>query len=298
MHADETKSDAALVRRLLAAQFPAWADLPVEPVASNGTVNAIYRLGPDMAVRLPRIEGGSKDVATEHRWLPRLAPHLPYAVPAPLGRGAPGEGYPWSWSVCSWLDGTNPSAGSGGTELALELAEFVRALCAVDPMDGPPAYRSEPLASRDTATRGALDALHGVIDTAAAADIWARTLRTPGPEGPPTWVHGDLQPGNVLVSAGRLSAVIDFGCMGLADPAVDLIAGWYLLSAGARRTLREETGADPAAWARGRGWALSIALMELSYYRTSNPVMAATARHVIAEILSDGEDGAGGRRGE
>ncbi|WP_405663675.1 aminoglycoside phosphotransferase family protein [Streptomyces sp. NBC_01166] len=287
MHADETKTDAALVRRLLAAQFPAWADLPVEPVGSHGTVNAIYRLGTDLAVRLPRIEGGSKDVATESRWLPRLAPHLPFAVPTPLAEGVPAEGYPWSWSVCRWLDGTNPAPGAGSSEFAADIAEFVLALRRVETTEGPPAYRSEPLASRDTATRAALDALHGVIDTGAAATAWTDALRAPAPQGPAVWVHGDLQPGNVLVSGGGLSAVIDFGCMGLADPAVDLIAGWYLLRAGARRTFRTRVGADAATWARGRGWALSIALMELSYYRTSNPVMAGTARQVIGEILEE-----------
>lgn len=287
MHVNEVKTDAALVRRLLAAQFPGWAHLRVEPVRSSGTVNAIYRLGTDLAVRLPRIEGGSKDVATEHRWLPRLAPHLPVAVPEPLAQGAPAEGYPWAWSVCRWLDGENPEAGSGSVRLAAELAEFVKALLRVDAGGGPPAYRSEPLESRDAATRGALDALDGVIDTAAAAAAWDEALRAPGRQGAAAWVHGDLQPGNVLLSGGRLSAVIDFGCMGLADPAVDLIAGWYLLTAPARRAFRKELGADDASWARGRGWALSIALMELSYYRNTNPVMAATARHVIGEILDD-----------
>ncbi|MFG2538530.1 aminoglycoside phosphotransferase family protein [Streptomyces sp. NPDC048511] len=288
MHANETKTDAALVRRLLAAQFPAWADLPVEPVRSSGTVNAIYRLGTDLTVRLPRVEGGSRDVATEHRWLPHLAPHLPHAIPAPLAQGVPGEGYPWSWSVCRWLDGTNPPAGAGSAELACDIAEFVLALRHVDTTDGPPAFRSEPLAARDTATRGTLNALHGVIDTGAAADAWSAALRAPAPEGPPVWVHGDLQPGNVLVTDdGRLSAVIDFGCMGLADPAVDLIPAWYLLRADARPTFRTRVGADPATWERARGWALSIALMELSYYRTSNPVMAGTARRVIGEVVGE-----------
>ncbi|MFD6280876.1 aminoglycoside phosphotransferase family protein [Streptomyces sp. NPDC060209] len=295
MHANETDSDAALVRRLLAAQFPAWADLPVERVGSHGTVNAIYRLGAELAVRLPRVEGGSKDVATEHRWLPRLARHLPFAVPVPLAEGVPAEGYPWSWSVCRWIDGDNPAVGSGGAEFAADIAEFVLALRRIDTTDGPPAFRSEPPAARDTATRGALDALHGVIDTGAAAAVWSDALRAPAPQGPPVWVHGDLQPGNVLVSGGRLGAVIDFGCMGVADPAVDLIAGWYLLPAGPRRNFRTRVGADTAEWTRARGWALSVALMELSYYRTSNPVMAATARHVIGEILKEAGQGESAR---
>ncbi|MFE9726893.1 aminoglycoside phosphotransferase family protein [Streptomyces sp. NPDC005794] len=295
MHADETKTDAALVRRLLAAQFPAWAGLPVERVGSHGTVNAIYRLGADLVVRLPRVEGGSKDVAAERHWLPRLAPHLPLAVPVPLAEGVPGEGYPWSWSVCCWIDGDNPAVGSGSAAFAAGIAEFVLALRGVDTTGGPPAFRSEPLAARDAATRGALDTLHGVIDTGAASAVWSDALRAPAPQGPAVWVHGDLQPGNVLVSDGRPGAVIDFGCMGLADPAVDLLAGWYLLPAGARRVFRTRVGADAAEWARGRGWALSVALMELSYYRTSNPVMAETARHVIGEVLGErGRDGGAG----
>ncbi|MFI2783442.1 aminoglycoside phosphotransferase family protein [Streptomyces sp. ALB3] len=287
MHTDGTSTDEALVHRLLAGQFPAWADLPVARVGSHGTVNTIYRLGTDLAVRLPRVEGGSKDVATEHHWLPRLAPHLPVAVPAPLAEGVPAEGYPWSWSVCRWIEGDNPAPGSGDARFAADLADFVLALRRVETAGGPDAYRSEPLAARDTATRDALTALHGVIDTAAAATAWSEALSAPAPGDTAVWVHGDLQPGNVLVSEGRLSAVIDFGCMGLADPAVDLIAGWYLLPAGPRRVFRTEVGADAAQWARGRGWALSVALMELSSYLTSNPVMAETARHVIGEILED-----------
>lgn len=291
MHANERTTDVPLVRRLLAAQFPEWAGLPVEPVDSHGTVNAIYRLGPDLAVRLPRVEGGAGDVHTEHRWLPHLAPHLPLRIPTPVAKGAPGEGYPWAWSVCHWLDGANPGADGGPDPAALAagLAEFVTALRRIDTTEAPPAYRGGPLATRDASTRGALGALHGVIDTTAATAAWTEALRAPDHSGPGVWVHGDLQPGNVLLQEdGRLGAVIDFGCMGVADPAVDLIAGWYLLPTGARSAFRGAVGVDDGSWARGRGWALSIALMELSHYRITNPVMAAHARRVIDEVLSDG----------
>jgi aminoglycoside phosphotransferase (APT) family kinase protein len=108
MHADEADIDISLVRRLLAAQFPHWADLPVEPVDSSGTDNAMYRLGDDMAVRLPRIKGAVGNVDGEQQWMPRLAPLLPVAIPTPLGEGVPGAGYPWKWSVLRWLDGQNP----------------------------------------------------------------------------------------------------------------------------------------------------------------------------------------------
>src|SRR5262249_33151887 len=107
MHTDEIHADAALVRRLLAAQFPQWANLPIEPVRSAGTDHALYRLGADMAVRLPRIDWAAGQAEKEQRWLPRLAPLLPLAIPVPLAQGKPAEGYPWPWSVCRWLDGEN-----------------------------------------------------------------------------------------------------------------------------------------------------------------------------------------------
>ncbi|MER5253897.1 aminoglycoside phosphotransferase family protein [Streptomyces sp. NPDC002855] len=289
MHADEADIDTSLVRRLLAAQFPAWSDLAVEPVDSNGTVNAIYRLGDDMAVRLPRIEGGVEDVQREVRHLPRLAPSLPLAVPAPLGMGEPGEGFPWPWYVYRWLEGENPVVGAVDQPglFAADLAEFVRALQRVDTADAPPAYRRGPLASRDGATREAIARLDGIIDTGAATAAWDAALRAPRWDGPPVWVHADLQPGNLLTADGRLSAVIDFGCMGHGEPAVDLMTAWSLLTADSRPGFRATLDVDDATWARGRGWALSIALIELPYYRTRNPVVARIARHVIGEVLAD-----------
>ncbi|WP_097875606.1 aminoglycoside phosphotransferase family protein [Streptomyces sp. ms184] len=282
--------EPTLVRGLIAAQFPHWADLPVEAVAASGTANAIYRLGADKAVRLPRTEGSAADVATEHRWLPRLAEQLPFPVPLPLAQGTPDKAFPRPWSVCTWLEGTNPAPGDASSSsdlLAADLAEFVLALRRITPEDAPPAYRSEPLASRDPATRKALATLTGIVDAEAVTAAWKQSLSAPPSTATPVWVHGDLQPGNVLVADGRLTAVIDFGCTGLADPAVDLIAAWYLLTAGARQTFRTALAADEATWARGRGWALSIALLELAHYRETNPVMARIAAHVIEEIVGD-----------
>jgi aminoglycoside phosphotransferase (APT) family kinase protein len=289
MHADEVVSDVSLVRRLLADQFPRWAGLPVELVDSAGTVNAVYRLGADMAVRLPRIEQGARDVEREQRWLPRLAPLLPVAIPVPVGTGRPAEGYPWPWSVYSWLDGENPAVGriADPGVLAKDLAAFVAAMHRIDPTDGRPAYRHEHLVTRDAATRDAIEKLRGIVDTGPATAAWEAGLRAPEWPGPAVWVHADLSPGNVLLSGGRLTAVIDFGCAGLGEPAVDLIAAWSLLTAEARNVFRAAVGVDDATWARGRGWALSIALIELSYYRITNPVMAATARHVIQEVLTE-----------
>ncbi|MFD5465729.1 aminoglycoside phosphotransferase family protein [Kitasatospora sp. NPDC127059] len=298
MHADELDMDETLVRRMVADQFPQWAGLPVELVDSAGTSNAMYRLGTDLVVRIPRIPGAAEDITKEHTWLSRLAPELPVAVPVPVALGEPVDGCPWRWSVLRWLDGANPVAGTSGQHgvLAADLASFVTALHRVEPSGGPASYRSEPLAARDGAVRRAVAALAGAVDAAAVTAWWERGLGAPEHPGPPVWIHADLQPGNLLVDgAGRLSAVIDFGCAGLGDPAVDLLPAWYVLPAVARDAFRAAVGADDAAWERGRGWALSVALMELDYYRDTNRRMADTARYVIGELLADRRPGPGAR---
>ncbi|SOB84812.1 aminoglycoside phosphotransferase family protein [Streptomyces sp. 1331.2] len=289
MHANELDLDAALVRRMVAGQFPHWAGLPVEPVATVGTSNAMYRLGAELVVRIPRIPGAVEDVRKEYLWLRRLAPGLPVAVPVPLALGGPVDGCPWPWSVLRWLDGVNPVAGQVDepAALAADLASFVTAMRRLDPAGGPASYRSESLPDRDGVVRRAIAALAGTVDARAVTAVWEAALGAPPHSGPPVWIHADLQPGNLLVDGGgRLSAVIDFGCAGLGDPAVDLITAWYMLPASARGAFRASVGADDAAWARGRGWALSVALLELDYYRGSNPRMAGIARHVIGEVLA------------
>ena len=294
MHTDEVHTDVRLVRRLLATQFRPWADLSIERVASSGTDNALYRLGQDMVVRLPRIERASSQVGKENEWLPRLAPFLPFAVPVPLAQGVPGEGYPWPWSVCPWFEGENPTPGSvpDGRLLATELAEFVVALHGIDAAGGPPAgahnfFRGAPLEVREAPTRAAIDALHGIVDTDAVTAAWDAALGVPSWSGPPVWVHGDLWPGNLLCVGGRLRAVIDFGGLGVGDPASDATAAWNLLPVDARDTFRDGVQFDDAMWARGRGWALSIALIQLPYYKDTNPVLAANSRHVIDQVLAD-----------
>jgi aminoglycoside phosphotransferase (APT) family kinase protein len=294
MHADEADIDAPLVRRLLAAQFPQWAGLPVERVASSGTDNAIYRLGANLAVRLPRISGALGQVEKDQRWLPRLAPRLPLAVPVPLGAGAPGEGYPWSWGVYRWLDGDEATLErlADPCAAATELARFLRALQLVDTAGGPApreqgSGRGVPLAWRDRVTREAIAALAGEIDTDAAAAAWDESLAAPAWSGKPVWIHGDLAPGNLLVAQGRLSAVIDFACLGVADPACDLQIAWNLFSGESRAAFRAELGVDEDSWRRGRGWALSVALIQLPYYLHTNPALVASSRHVIGEVLAD-----------
>ena len=294
MHADEVDIDASLVRRLLAAQFPHWANLPIEPVRSAGTDNAIYRLGDDMAVRLPRIHWATQQAEKERQWLPRLAPHLPLAIPVPLAMGEPAEGYPWRWSVYRWLSGEN-AAGGRIADLrlaAVDMAQFIAALRRIDATGGPRpgtynSGRGVPLAERDAETRAAIASLGGLIDAGAVTAAWDAALRAPAWDGPLVWIHGDLQAGNLLVEQGRLSAVIDFGCLGAGDPACDLSIAWTLFSGASRDAFRAALAVDDAAWARGRGWALSVALIALPYYLETNPVIVAASRHAIEEVLAD-----------
>lgn len=294
MHIDEVDTDVSLVDRLLAAQFPQWADLPIEPVRSAGTDNAIYRLGDDMVVRLPRIPGATGQVDKEHQWLPRLAPLLPLAIPVPLAKGTPGEGYPWNWSVYRWLEGENATIEriTDPGQAATDLAQFIAALQQIDPTDGPPPgphnfSRGEPLVMRDTRTRAAIATLDGTLDADAVTAAWEAALQAPAWHDPPVWIHGDLQSGNLLVQQGRFSAVIDFGCLGVGDPACDLIVAWNLLSAETRHVFRAALLVDDATWARGRGWALSVGLIALPYYQSTNPVLAAISRRAIDEALAD-----------
>ena len=301
MHPDEVGTDVALVRRLLAAQFPQWADLPIAPVPFWGTDNAMYRLGDDLAVRLPRFHWTVGRVDKEQRWLPTLAPHLPLAVPVPLARGSPAEGYPWRWSVCRWLGGENATVAGVGDrcDAARDLARFLIALRGIDATGGPPAgphnfFRGVPLAVRDASTRTSLAALHSRLDVGAATAVWEAALRAPVWRGAPVWLHGDLYPANLLVAGGRLSGVIDFGGLGVGDPACDLVPAWMLFSGESREVFRAACGVDDATWARGRGWALSLAVGAVAHpsYAETNPTLVASARRTIAEVLADHRSGA------
>jgi aminoglycoside phosphotransferase (APT) family kinase protein len=292
LHANEVPVDDIVVRRLLGAQFPEWSTLPLERVATPGSDHVLYRLGRDLVVRLPRKEGVESQIDKERAWLPRLAPLVPCALPTPVAKGEPSRMYPFSWSVYTWLDGDNPLEGVPGLELARDLARFVRVLQSVDSTDAPTHGdenfgRGEPLARRDAATRTAIVQLAGVIDVRAVTAAWADALGAAVWDGRPVWVHGDLTQENILVRDGRLAAVLDFGCLGAGDPACDLMVAWSVMAARDRNVFRAEVGVDDETWARGRGWALSTALIALPYYGETHAPRAANARYRIAEVLGD-----------
>jgi aminoglycoside phosphotransferase (APT) family kinase protein len=289
MHENEVPTDAALVRRLLGQQFPRWADLPVRPVGSAGTENAIYRLGDELAVRLPRKEDAVGQVEFEQRWLPRLAPLLPAAVPEPIAVGRPGHGYPFPWAVSRWIDGSHPTTqpddAADDHRLARELGEFVAALRTADTSGAPTGYRSVPLRTRDTEVRQWTAQAVDDIDAPALLAAWEQALAQPEWDGPARWTHGDLIPGNILTGDGRLRAVIDFGTAGVGDPACDARAAWTVLGAQARETFRAAGGFDDATWARGRGWALTF-VSGIDYYRHTNPAMAELGRRAVRAVLA------------
>ena len=262
--------DADLVRRLVAGQFPQWADRPVTPVKVDGWDNRTYRLGEDMTVRLPTHASYAPAVDKEDRWLPVLAPHLPVPIPSPLALGQPGEGYPFHWSVRRWMDGetATPSRIGSMTSFAESIAGFIRALQAIDASGGPPAgthsfYRGASPSHYDGETRDAVDALGSRIDGRSALAVWDAALAPPY-DGPPVWFHGDIAEGNLLVREGALAGVIDFGTSGVGDPACDLVIAWTFFDGASRSAFRRAVAQDEGIWERARGWALWKALISLA----------------------------------
>jgi aminoglycoside phosphotransferase (APT) family kinase protein len=283
----------ALVSRLIAAQFPQWADLPITPIEVDGNDNTTFRLGEEMSVRLPSAERYVLQVEKEHRWLQILADHLPLAIPQPLAKGVPGSGYPWPWSVYRWLKGSPATVAAieNEREFANALADFVTAMHRIDPKGGPPPgphnfYRGGPLATYDAETRHAIEALGGEIDADAATELWEAGLGTTW-RGSPVWIHGDVSAENLLVEHGRLSAVIDFGGIAVGDPACDLTIAWTFLSGEGRKAFQAHVPVDAATWTRGRGWALWKALITLVRTLKSNPKRAARCRVIIDEVIAE-----------
>lgn len=293
VHTDRVYIDAALARRLVAAQFPRWADLPIRPVELDGWDNTTFRLGEDMTVRLPSAAPYALQVEKEHRWLPRLGPHLPLPIPVPLAKGRPGEGYPFPWSVYRWLDGEPAILArvDDEVEFAVTLAEFLTALQRIDPTGGPPPgrhnfFRGGPLTVYDAETRRAISVLGDSIDSGAARAVWDAALATTW-RGQPVWFHGDVAAGNLLVEGGRLSAVIDFGTSGVGDPSCDLAIAWTHFEGEGREAFRAALRLDDATWRRGRGWALWKALITLAEHIETNPPLAAKVRREVAVIIAE-----------
>ncbi|MEX2373939.1 MAG: aminoglycoside phosphotransferase family protein [Dehalococcoidia bacterium] len=255
--------------RLVAAQFPQWADLPVSPVELDGWDNTTFRLGDTMSVRLPSANAYVAQVEKEHRWLPVLGPGLPLPIPEPLALGVPALGFPRPWSVYRWIEGEPATARTVDDlgRFAGDLAAFLAALYRCDAGDGPAAgahshSRGAHVSAWDAQTRDAIERLGNGIDGDGAAEVWRAAVESRW-EQAPVWVHGDVTGANLLVRNGRLSAVIDFGCSATGDPACDTTIAWTFLDGKSRALFMSQLPVDAATWARGRGWALWKALLEL-----------------------------------
>ncbi len=290
MHPDAAEITDDLARSLVDAQLPRWADLPLRRLPPLGTDHQLFRLGEELLLRLPIIGWAADQAGRDARWLPVLAPHLPVAVPVPVAVGDPDVDYPYRWSVVPWIEGENaPDDGLRDVTVARELAAFVEALHGIDPSGGPVKEgldRGVPLAARDEVTRDALARCGDRVDAAVVTAAWEDALAVPAYDTEPVWIHGDLHEGNLLLRDGHLAGVIDWGALGLGDPAPDYATAWLLLRGPARAAFRDATGVDDATWQRARGWALSVSLMEIPYYWDRSPAIAAKALSCVGEVLT------------
>ena len=303
LHADELAIDESLVARLVGEQVPEHRGLRLRRLDASGSTNALFRLGEELVVRLPRRPGGSATVLKEARWLAHLQAALPVAVPEVVAVGRPAYGYEEHWSVVRWIDGETATAAALSPEaFARDLADVV---CALRDAGLPaearadPAlrwYRGDSLADFDPAFRGFLAGCRDVpgldLDLDAVLAVWDEAVVAAGPRPRAAhWFHGDLFGENLLVRNGRLAAVLDFGGLGVGDPSVDLAVAWEVLDPAARDLFRRWTGADDRTWVTGRGWALAVAVMTFPYYWHTMPARCASRLVVARQVLDDaGQD--------
>ncbi|MGK5682865.1 aminoglycoside phosphotransferase family protein [Actinoplanes sp. URMC 104] len=290
MHADQIAVTAATVRALVDEQFPQWRDLPVRPLDSQGTVNAIFRLGDSLTARFPL-----QPRAGARQWLEReaaaaaeLLGRTRFATPEPVAIGEPGAGYPLPWSVQSWVPGAVAADEDLGDDFARDLAEFITGVRAIDTRGRTFAgeNRGGVLKDHDAWMETCLERSEHLLDVPLLRRLWTGFRELPRGDSPDVMNHRDLIPGNVLVAGGRLTGVLDVGGLGPADPALDLVAAWHLLDRGPRRTLRECLRPDDLEWERGRAWAFEQAMGLVWYYDRTNPAMRRVGRRTLARIAA------------
>ncbi len=284
-----------LVRDLLSAQFPEWAHLPLHPVPEKSNDNRSFRLGADKVVRLPSAEKYAAQVQKEHTWLPRLATRLSVSIPTPLAQGRPSKTFPRPWSVYRWIEGDSVTSFSLSREqsevLAADLASFLKELHRIDPSEGPEPgrhnfFRGAHPSVYDEEAKASISRLRDRIEADRALAVWERAIGSHWNKDP-VWVHGDVASGNLLLKEGRLTAVIDFGCMGVGDPACDLVIAWTLFKGTGRKIFKDQVNLDADTWARGRGWALWKACLDLEKYRDPLTLQARKQRAFLENICKD-----------
>ncbi len=304
LHDDELEVDTALVRRLVAQSVPRYADLHLEPLATTGSTNALFRLGEDLLVRLPRQPGGSATIEKEAQWLPLVARGVTTPLPEVVAVGDPGFGYPEKWAVTTRLDGHHPavpwnsSTSGSSNRLALDLARTISELRHVQlppsALEDPALcwYRGGPLADLHDDFRTAVETCREIrgldLDLERALKVWDLALDAEQAiDSHPTWYHGDLLAENLLIRDGGLAAVLDFGGLAIGDPTVDLIVAWEVLDPAGRETFRRALEVDDATWAKAMGWALLIAMITFPYYWDTMPSRCAARRSMAAAVLAE-----------
>lgn len=296
LHENEVPISLDLARALVVDQFPEWCDEPLELVTA-GSDSVLIRLGSDHALRLPRRVEAVPQIEKDVAWLPKLAPYLPLPIGGPVAVGEPTDAYPLPWAVYQWIEGASAVDAPPTDEMAAaeHLGAFVRALRTAPVTGGPLAgeqnwLRGVPLIERDAQVRESLAgiiALDEPFDVAVLTQLWAEACAVPLWNAEPAWLHGDLHNANILTNSGSLAGVIDFGALGMGDPAVDLMLGWTLLTPESRARFRECAEVDDDTWARGRGWALFQGAVIIPYYCETNPTLMAVARRALAQVLLD-----------
>jgi aminoglycoside phosphotransferase (APT) family kinase protein len=287
--------DEILVKRLIACQFPEWKDLPIQSVALQGWDNRTFRLGDQMLVRLPSAEEYVRQVQKEQKWLPLLAPYLPLSIPVPIAIGQPGEGYPWNWSIYQWLEGESANLvkldEEDLSEIARELSLFLKKFHEFD-AEGAPApglhnwWRAAHTSVYDVETRSLIQKLSPQIDAVSALALWEKAISSKWNKDP-VWVHGDMSSGNILLKDRKLTAVIDFGCMGIGDPACDLTSAWTFFKNESREAFKKGMDLDEETWERARGWALWKALYQLSECEDKSSLKALEQKRIIEDVLRE-----------
>ncbi|QYN40178.1 aminoglycoside phosphotransferase family protein [Pseudonocardia sp. DSM 110487] len=294
MHADQLAVPTETVRALVHEQFPEWARLPITAVVSEGTVNAIFRVGDRLAARFPLrpgdVDGTRRMLVAEADAAAELARHTRFPVPEPVALGLPGHGYPLPWSVQTWLPGTTATDEDPGDSkgFAHDLAEFIADVRGIDTRGRtfPGHGRGGDLRSEDAWMQTCFERSGHLLDVPRLRRLWGRLRELPR-SAPDVMNHGDLIPGNVLVSGGRLAGILDVSGLAAADPALDLVGAWHLLDAGTRPLLRADLGCDDLEWERGKAWAFAQAMGLVWYYVDTNPSMSSLGRRTLDRLLDD-----------
>jgi aminoglycoside phosphotransferase (APT) family kinase protein len=286
-----------LAKSLINQQFPEFIKLPIQSVEIQGHDNRTFRLGEDKLIRLPSAKSYSVQVQKEHKWLPILASSLSLCIPKPVALGQPSDSYPWHWSIYTWINGVSANtlimSNDMLNQIAIDLAQFLNELHTIDihnaPVPGLHNYwRGDHISIYDTQARTQIMQLNDIIDSQSALSLWEAALSSKW-DKPPVWIHGDLARGNILIKDSRVNAIIDFGCIGIGDPACDLVITWTLLKNQSRKIFKALINLDPETWLRAKGWALWKATFELCRITDPTTEEALMQKNIIRDILADFE---------